>query len=76
MRIFDSHCHIDDKSYDDDFQETLDRAKDNRVIACMIVGITLKTCRKAVPLCEASANCLYFGGGASSRRQVVQRKGS
>ncbi|SHK21156.1 TatD DNase family protein [Desulfatibacillum alkenivorans DSM 16219] len=62
MRIFDSHCHIDDKSYDDDFQETLDRAKDNRVIACMIVGITLKTCRKAVPLCEASANCFTSVG--------------
>ncbi|MBI9077328.1 MAG: TatD family hydrolase [Desulfatibacillum sp.] len=62
MRIFDSHCHIDDKSYDADFQETLDRAKDNGVIACMLVGITLKTCRKAVPLCEARTHCFTSVG--------------
>ncbi len=62
MRIFDSHCHIDDKSYDKDFQDTLNRAKENRVIACMIVGITLKTCRKAVPLCGATPRCFTSVG--------------
>lgn len=48
LRIFDSHCHIDDSSYDTDRQQVMDRAREAKVIAVMAAGITVETCRKAV----------------------------
>ena len=48
MQLFDSHCHLDDKSYDKDRQEVLDRAREAGVARCMVVGIDPATTRKAI----------------------------
>jgi len=52
MRLFDSHSHIDDKSYDDDFKEMLQRALDAGVEAIMVAGVTPETVSIALQLAE------------------------
>ncbi|MBI5593988.1 MAG: TatD family hydrolase [Deltaproteobacteria bacterium] len=53
MKLFDSHCHLDDSVYDPDFEPVLERARNAGVSAMMIAGINLKTSQKAVALSEA-----------------------
>lgn len=53
MKLFDSHCHLDDSVYDPDFDPVLQRARNAGVSAMMIAGINLKTSLKAVALSEA-----------------------
>lgn len=48
MRLFDSHCHLDDNAFDRDLDQVLARAKKNGVESAMIVGITEESSRKAV----------------------------
>ncbi|MBU4316846.1 MAG: TatD family hydrolase [Proteobacteria bacterium] len=52
MRLFDSHCHLDDSSYDPDLNEVLQRAIENRVLSAMVVGTHLESSRKAVVLAD------------------------
>jgi TatD DNase family protein len=52
MKLFDSHCHLDDQVYDPDFESVLQRARHTGVSAMMIAGINLKTSQKAVALAE------------------------
>lgn len=56
MNIFDSHCHLDDRSYDRDRAAVIERARQAEVRALMVVGIDLPTTRKAVAIAEAHAN--------------------
>ncbi len=53
MKIFDSHCHLDDKSYNKDIEQTIIRAHEADVKAMMAVGINLKTSSKAIAIAEA-----------------------
>ena len=53
MRLFDSHAHIDDQSFDTDRDQMLARARASGVTAVMIAGITEKTCVGAVALAES-----------------------
>ena len=53
MKLFDSHCHLDDSVYDPDFEAVLERARNAGVSAMMIAGINLETSQKAVALSEA-----------------------
>ncbi len=39
MKLFDSHCHLDDHAYDRDIDTVVARARDAGVKAAMIVGI-------------------------------------
>jgi TatD DNase family protein len=52
MRLFDSHCHLDDKCYRPDLQLVLDRAREAGVERCMVVGIDQDTARKAIRIAE------------------------
>jgi TatD DNase family protein len=52
MKLFDSHCHLDDRSFRKDIDVVINRAKDAGVDAVMIVGITEKSSSKAVELAE------------------------
>lgn len=52
MRVFDSHCHLDDKSYQDDREAMLERARKVGVMGFMVVGINLPTAQKAIQLAE------------------------
>ena len=50
MKLFDSHCHLDDPVYDKDFDAVLARAKENDVTAMMIAGVNPPSVEKAVDL--------------------------
>jgi TatD DNase family protein len=57
MRIFDSHCHLDDPCYDLDRQEVLQRAREAGVAAMMIVGTDRSSSDKAVRLAAEVKGC-------------------
>jgi len=52
MNLFDSHCHLDDPSYQSDLDTVLDRARAAGVSRIMTIGVTLKTSHRALDLAE------------------------
>ncbi len=52
MRLFDSHCHLDDTSYEPDRQAVLERARAAGVDAMIVVGIDIPRSHKALRLAE------------------------
>jgi TatD DNase family protein len=52
MKLFDSHCHLDDRSFVKDFDEVIKHARQAGVEKIMVVGITQKSCRLAVKIAE------------------------
>lgn len=62
MKIFDSHCHLDDKAYRKDIARVIERAHQNGVMRMMTVGVNKKTAARAVSLAEANP-CLYASVG-------------
>ncbi|MBT8352835.1 MAG: TatD family hydrolase [Deltaproteobacteria bacterium] len=52
MKLFDSHCHLDDKIYKKDFNNVVSRANITGVLKMMIVGVDKKSSAKAVALAE------------------------
>lgn len=62
MKLFDSHCHLDDQLYDKDIDEVIKRANDTGVVAAMIVGTNKKSSSKAIVLAK-SRNGLYASVG-------------
>jgi TatD DNase family protein len=57
MRIFDSHCHLDDPDFAADLPEVLRRMADSGVCGAMIVGIDESRSRRAVALAERLQGC-------------------
>ena len=57
MRIFDSHCHLDDRAYGKDLKDVLNRARTAGVTAMMTVGTDYDSSRKAVLLAEKYPAC-------------------
>lgn len=52
MKLFDSHCHLDDASYKKDYPQVLERAREAGVEAIMLVGITEKNSAHLVSMAE------------------------
>lgn len=50
IKLFDSHCHIDDRCYQEDFAAMLERAQKAGVDAMLIAGVDAKGAPKAVQL--------------------------
>ncbi len=53
MKLFDSHCHLDDRAYSDDMEDVKKRMAEAGVAAAMIVGINRKSSKKAVEMAGA-----------------------
>lgn len=53
MRLFDSHCHLNDPGFKKDLDEVIKRAKENSVQKVVVVGYDLKSSRKAIELARA-----------------------
>ena len=53
MKLFDSHCHLDDRAYDNDIDEVVHRMRAAGVKLAMIAGTTLERSIKAVTLAES-----------------------
>ncbi|MBU1169209.1 MAG: TatD family hydrolase [Proteobacteria bacterium] len=54
MKLFDSHCHLDDSSYYKDMDLVMERARTAGVEAIMLVGITEKNSARLVDMAEAN----------------------
>ena len=53
MKLFDSHCHLDDKSYNRDLDKVIKRARSAGVARLMTIGVNSKTSARAVELAES-----------------------
>ncbi|MDA3918229.1 MAG: TatD family hydrolase [Deltaproteobacteria bacterium] len=62
MILFDSHCHLDDKCYDNDLKNVIDRAKNENVSAMMLVGVDIKTSLKAIKIADTYENIITSVG--------------
>jgi TatD DNase family protein len=62
MKLFDSHAHLDDKSYMTDLNAVMDRAAQEDVRQIMVVGINLNTALKAIELARAYPNIITSVG--------------
>lgn len=62
MKLFDSHCHLNDRIYDKDIDAVIKRAHDAGVAACMVVGTGKESSIKAVALAK-SINGIYASVG-------------
>lgn len=62
MKIFDSHCHLDDRSYANEIDAVIRRAAQNDVRAIMCVGIDLERSRIAVQLANDHPACMASVG--------------
>ncbi len=52
MRIFDTHCHLDDAKFDEDREEAYRRMREARVTRCVCVGSDLPSSRRCMALAE------------------------
>ena len=52
--LFDSHCHLDDRSFSRDVQGVLQNAREAGVREMMTIGVDLKSSRRAIELAEAN----------------------
>jgi TatD DNase family protein len=52
LRIFESHCHLDDRGYADDLEGVLQRARSADVRALMVVGTDGPSSRRAVEIAD------------------------
>lgn len=62
MKLFDSHAHIDDKSYDKDLDAVIARAKSENVTHIMVVGIDKTTSLKAIKIAGQFPNIITSVG--------------
>jgi TatD DNase family protein len=53
MRLFDSHCHLDDKAYRKDLDRVIERARQAGVARMMTIGVNPKTATRAVDIAES-----------------------
>ncbi|MCK5165636.1 MAG: TatD family hydrolase [Desulfobacula sp.] len=62
MILFDSHSHIDDKSYDNDLDDVIGRAENENVCGIMVVGIDIDTSIKAIKIAGTYKNIITSVG--------------
>ena len=53
MRLFDSHCHLDDRAFDKDLDDIIHRMHDAGVASAMTIGTTLERCIKGVAIAKS-----------------------
>jgi len=53
MKLFDSHCHLDDKTYTRDLDSVIKRAHSAGVARLMTIGVNGKTSARAVEIAES-----------------------
>jgi len=78
MKLFDSHCHLDDRSYHKDLEAVIHRAKQNGIENMMTVGIDQETSIRAIEI-TGKFDGIYASVGVHPHRasscsdQVMQR---
>jgi TatD DNase family protein len=54
MKLFDSHCHLDDRAFDNDLDDVIHRMHETGVVSAMTIGTTFKRCVKGVAIAEST----------------------
>jgi TatD DNase family protein len=54
MKLFDSHCHLDDRAFDKDLDDVIHRMHEAGVASAMTIGTTLDRCAKGVAIAEST----------------------
>jgi len=54
MKLFDSHCHLDDRAFDKDLDDVVRRMHAAGVASAMTIGTTLDRCAKGVAIAEST----------------------
>ncbi len=62
MKIFDTHCHLDDACYEKDIEEVIKRAEQNDIYRFMTVGTNKNTSYAGVKLSEKIEGCFASVG--------------
>jgi TatD DNase family protein len=62
MNLFDSHCHLDDRSFNEDLKAVIERARAAGVARMTTIGVTLETSRRAVRIARAHPGVLATVG--------------
>lgn len=57
MKIFDSHCHLDDRSYGENIAGLINNARESDVYGMMTVSVHLKSARAAIKIANRYAGC-------------------
>ena len=57
MKLFDSHCHLEDRAYDRDLDAVVKRMHEAGVAAAMVIGVNRQRSVKAVALAESLPGC-------------------
>ena len=52
MKLFDSHCHLVDRSYQNDLEAVMHRAKQDGIENMMTVGIDQETSIRAIEIAD------------------------
>lgn len=53
MKLFDSHCHLDDRAFDKDLDDIVHRMHEAGVRSVMTIGTNLERCIKGVAIAES-----------------------
>ncbi|MBQ9263037.1 MAG: TatD family hydrolase [Clostridia bacterium] len=53
MKVFDTHCHLDDEKFDEDREEAYQRMIDAQVARCVCVGSDMATSRRTLAFAKA-----------------------
>jgi TatD DNase family protein len=52
MKLFDSHCHLDDQSFDKDLETVIKNAQESGVEKMMVAGVTQQSAHKAIQIAK------------------------
>lgn len=62
MRVFDTHCHLDDEKFSEDREEAYQRMLDSQVKRCVCVGSDLPSSRRCIDL-AGKHEAIYAAAG-------------
>ena len=54
MKLFDSHCHLDDRVFDKDLKGIIHRMHNVGVVSAMTIGTNLERCIKGIDIAEST----------------------
>jgi len=56
MQLIDSHCHINDKQFENDLADVIARASDAEVVQMICVGTDIKSSERAIEIADKYSN--------------------
>ena len=62
MRLFDSHCHLDDEKFDDDRDQLIESLPAQNLAYCLTVGSDLASSRSSLDLAQ-KYSFIFAGAG-------------